>query len=230
MSAALGFRPTFLDWTLAVSQTIADSKRAFHQAFPHVIAPLYRRLADELLVELHLLSHQSRFEENALFSVGLCTVFDTFTKGYRPEEQTDALFSALCSSNGFDAAALRKTCTSLIDQAKAKDSDGIKSLLSAHRLEDGGHYSRLMAVGLVRLLQCAGTDESNPDHAVQVQQCKEFAETLGLPGDRVEKDLTLFNSNSERMVQAVELVEETIAAEKRKKERRLAEQAQRSSS
>ncbi len=47
---------------------------------------------------------------------------------------------------------------------------------------------------------------------------------------RVEKDLTLFGSNSERMDQAVELVEETIAAEKRKKERRLEEQAQRTSS
>ena len=38
------------------------------------------------------------------------------------------------------------------------------------------------------------------------------------------------SSNSERMDQAVELVEETIAAEKRKKERRLEEQAQRKSS
>ena len=215
---------------MASSQTIADSKRAFHQAFPHVIAPLYRRLADELLVELHLLSHQSRFEANALFSVGLCTVFDTFTKGYRPEDQTTALLSALCSSNGFDAAALRKTCISLIDQAKGKGSDSVKSLLSSHRLKDGGHYSRLMAVGLMRLLQSASSDDANPDHAALVQQCKELAETLGLPADRVEKDLTLFGSNSERMDQAVELVEETIAAEKRKKERRLAEQAQRSSS
>ena len=34
---------------MAASQTIADSKRAFHQAFSHVIAPLYRRLADENL-------------------------------------------------------------------------------------------------------------------------------------------------------------------------------------
>ncbi|MFM7434760.1 MAG: photosystem II biogenesis protein Psp29, partial [Vulcanococcus sp.] len=44
---------------MGASLTVADSKRAFHTAFPHVIAPLYRRLVDELLVELHLLSHQS---------------------------------------------------------------------------------------------------------------------------------------------------------------------------
>ena len=214
---------------MAASQTIADSKRAFHQAFPHVIAPLYRRLADELLVELHLLSHQSRFEANALFSVGLCTVFDTFTKGYRPEDQTTALFSALCSSNGFDAAALRKTSASMIDQANGKDSDSFKSWLSSHSLEADGHYSRLMAVGLMRLLQSTTADDSSSDNAALLQQSKELAESLRLPADRVEKDLTLFGSNSERMDQAVELVEETIAAEKRKKERRMAEQSQRSS-
>ena len=209
---------------MADSQTIADSKRSFHQSFPHVIAPLYRRLADELLVELHLLSHQSRFEANELFSVGLCTVFDTFTKGYRPEAQTEGLFSALCSSNGFDAASLRKTSATLIEQAKGKDLDSIKTLLSSHALEDGAHYSRLMAVGLMRLLQAAAADASSPDSAALAQQSKELAETLGMPADRVEKDLTLFGSNSERMDQAVDLVQETIAAEKRKKERRLAEQ------
>ena len=209
---------------MADSQTIADSKRSFHQSFPHVIAPLYRRLADELLVELHLLSHQSRFETNELFSVGLCTVFDTFTKGYRPEAQTDGLFSALCSSNGFDAASLRKTSATLIEQAKGKDLDSIKTLLSSHALQDGAHYSRLMAVGLMRLLQAAAADASSPDSAALAQQSKELAETLGMPADRVEKDLTLFGSNSERMDQAVDLVQETIAAEKRKKERRLAEQ------
>jgi len=218
-----------MDCTLAASQTIADSKRAFHQSFPHVIAPLYRRLADELLVELHLLSHQTRFDANELFAVGLCTVFDTFTKGYRPETQTEGLFSAICSSNGFDAEDLRKTSASLIDQAKGKDHDNLKSWLSSHRLQEGSHYSRLMAVGLMRLLQASVAEESSSDNAALIQQSKELAETLGLPLDRVEKELTLFGSNSERMDQAVELVEETIAAEKRKKERRLADQAQRSS-
>ena len=215
---------------MAVSQTIADSKRAFHQAFPHVIAPLYRRLADEMLVELHLLSHQSRFEANELFSIGLCTVFDTFTKGYRPEAQTNALFSALCSSNGFDASKLRKINSSLIDQFKGKDLESLKAWLSSHSLKDGSHYSRLMAVGLMSLLKAAAGNSAGSDTEAIAKQSKELAESLGLPADRVERDLAQFFSNSERMDQAVELVEETIAAEKRKKEHRLEEQAQRASS
>ena len=177
-----------------------------------------------------MLSHQSRFEANELFSVGLCTVFDTFTKGYRPEAQTDALFSALCSSNGFDAAKLRKTNASLVEQAKGKDPESLRDWLSSHALKEGSHYSRLMAVGLMSLLKAAAADATGSDTEAIVKQSKELAEGLGLPSDRVEKDLTLFGSNSERMDQAVELVEETIAAEKRKKERRLEEQAQRTSS
>ncbi len=88
--------------------TVADSKRAFHRAFPHVIAPLYRRMVDELLVELHLLSQQRGFQSDALFAAGLLQVFDGFARGYRPPEHRDKLLQALCASSGFDAEALRR--------------------------------------------------------------------------------------------------------------------------
>ena len=108
--------------------------------------------------------------------------------------------------------------------------DSLKSWLSSHSLKEGSHYSRLMAVGLMSLLKAATADATGSETEAIVKQSKELAEGLGFPIDRVEKDLTLFGSNSERMEQAVELVKETIAAEKRKKERRLEEQAQRTSS
>ena len=211
-------------------QTIADSKRAFHQAFPHVIAPLYRRLADELLVELHLLSHQSSFEPTPLFAVGLCTVFDTFSEGYRPEGHTTGLLDALCSSNGYDANTFRKESQQCIDAAKAESIDTMDSHLAGQKLGEGSHYSRLMAIGVLRLFKEAQGDADQPDEAELRKRCKELSATLNFPAERVEKDLGLFASNSERMAAAVELVQETIAAERRKKERRQAEQAQRNES
>ena len=72
---------------MSAALTVADSKREFHRAFPHVIAPLYRRMVDELLVELHLLSRQTGFRSDALFACGLIQVFDSFAKGYRPDAQ-----------------------------------------------------------------------------------------------------------------------------------------------
>ena len=89
-------------------RTIADSKRAFHTAFPYVIPSLYRRTADELLVELHLLSHQQHFKSDAFFAVGLRQVFTAFTQGYKPEKHLDELYAAICSCNGFNPEALKQ--------------------------------------------------------------------------------------------------------------------------
>ena len=79
---------------VGAAATVADSKRAFHAAFPHVISPVHRRLVDELLVELHLLSHQQGFQADPLFCVGLVQVFDAFSRGYRPDGLRLPLFDA----------------------------------------------------------------------------------------------------------------------------------------
>jgi len=44
-------------------------------------------------------------------------------------------------------------------------------------------------------------------------------EAMGLIKDRVDKDLSLYAGNIEKMSQAVELMEETLAAERRRRER-----------
>jgi photosystem II biogenesis protein Psp29 len=211
-------------------QTIADSKRAFHQAFPHVIAPLYRRVSDELLVELHLLSHQTQFNSTPLFAVGLDKVFATFTRGYRPQGHPDRLFEAICSSNGFDANALKQQASQMRDAASASAMEGVTALLSEQRLPEGSHYSRLMAIGLLSVLQSARGSQDSPDDAALVKQAVGLCADLNLPSERVEKDLTLFASNSERMEQAVELMEETLASDRRKREQRQDAAAQDTSS
>ena len=80
-----------------------------------------------------------------------------------------------------------------------------------------------MAVGLLAVLE---TTSSETDASALRQQAVDLSSELGLPAERVEKDLTVFSSNCERMEQAVELMQETLAAERRKKEKRLAEATQ----
>ncbi|MEY3749931.1 MAG: hypothetical protein RLZZ186_350 [Cyanobacteriota bacterium] len=217
---------------MSASLTVADSKRAFHSAFPHVIAPLYRRLVDELLVELHLLSHQKGFAADGFFAVGLTQVFDSFSEGYRPEAQRDPLFLALCSATGFDGTQLRAMANEARQAAGHHSVDEVKGWLSnrgegAPALIAGllqgvqrpdFHYSRLVAVGLLSLLQSAqGSDAMDPQ-ALRTA-AHEIGESMGLIKDRVDKDLSLYAGNIEKMSQAVELMEETLAAERRRRER-----------
>jgi len=215
---------------LAGTQTIADSKRAFHQAFPHVIAPLHRRIADELLVELHLLSHQDSFKAGHLFSVGLVTVFTRFTQGYRPPEHRDDLMAAICSSNGFDAAELKSAAETSLAAASEQSGDDFNTWIKDFRLPEQSHYSRLMAVGLLALLEAAHGELKGEDAGELRKRAVEISKEIGLPEERVEKDLGIFASSSERMQQAVELMEETLASERRKKEKRMAEAAEKKQS
>ena len=211
---------------MAGTQTIADSKRAFHQAFPHVIAPLHRRIADELLVELHLLSHQDSFQAGQLFSVGLVTVFTRFTKGYRPEEHRDDLLAAICSSNGFDVAQIKSEAEGSLAEAAGQTGDQFNSWIKKLQLPEQSHYSRLMAVGLLAMMEAAHGELKGEDAAELRKKAVEISEQIGMPEARVEKDLGIFAASSERMEQAVELMEETLAAERRKKEKRMAEAAE----
>ena len=215
---------------MAGTQTIADSKRAFHQAFPHVIAPLHRRIADELLVELHLLSHQDSFKAGHLFSVGLVTVFTRFTQGYRPPEHRDDLMAAICSSNGFDAAELKSAAETSLAAASEHSGDDFNAWVKEFRLPEQSHYSRLMAVGLLALLEAAHGELKGEDAAELRKKAVEISKEIGMPEERVEKDLGIFASSSERMQQAVELMEETLASERRKKEKRMAEAAEKKQS
>jgi len=214
--------------------TVADSKRAFHRAFPFVIAPLHRRMVDELLVELHLLSHQKGFRAEGLFAVGLIQVFESFSKGYRPEDQRQPLFEALCGSSGFSAAELEAQRHAMVaavghhslEQVSGWLSSGgvgapepIAAALTAVKQPDF-HYSRLAAVGLLTLLQQAtGADAVEP--AALRQAAHEIGEAMGLLKSRLDKDLSLYASNVEKMAQAVELMEETVAADRRRRERQL---------
>ena len=211
---------------MAGTQTIADSKRAFHQAFPHVIAPLHRRIADELLVELHLLSHQDSFQAGQLFSVGLVTVFTRFTKGYRPEEHRNDLLAAICSSNGFDVAQIKSEAEGSLAEAAGQTGDKFNSWIKKLQLPEQSHYSRLMAVGLLSMMEAAHGELKGEDAAELRKKAVEISEQIGMPEARVEKDLGIFAASSERMEQAVELMEETLAAERRKKEKRMAEAAE----
>ncbi|QNI73543.1 photosystem II biogenesis protein Psp29 [Synechococcus sp. NOUM97013] len=216
--------------------TISDSKKAFHTAFPYVIPSLYRRIADELLVELHLLSHQTNFQVNALFAVGLRQVFRAFTKGYRPEEQVEPMFAALCSCNGFDAEDLKALAEGSTKAVQGHSVEDVQAWLNAKGDKApeplasglaalGGenfHYSRLMAVGLFSLLSDAQGSESDDPEALSAT-AHALGEQIGLSRPRLEKDLSLYRSNLDKMTQAVELMEETLAAERRKRERQQAE-------
>jgi len=109
--------------------TVSDSKKLFHEQFPYVIPGLYKRIVDEMLVELNLLNHQNEFTQDYLFCVGLTETYKELMKGYKPEKHLDLLFESLCSSTNFEAKEIKEISK--------------KFLLSSHLLIKLIHFARV---------------------------------------------------------------------------------------
>ena len=202
-------------------KTLSDSKEAFYKEFPYVIPNIYRRVAEEILVELYLLSNNKSFKEDPLFDIGLYKTFKELTKGYRPEKHIGKLFEAICNSNGFDPKKIIETNERVMKEIKSFDISKVTSYIKNNSSEEltniqkdlkilevnPGSYTRLNAIGLFIILK-AMENKNNEDINIE-KLAKELSDHFGYPVDRVEKDITLFIRSIEKISQALEIMELT---------------------
>ena len=192
---------------MSVRATISDSKSDFHKEFPYVIPPIYRKLADELLVELHLLSHQKNFINDAIFATGFKEIFSKFTKGYKPTEHITKLFNAICNCNGFNPNEINTSSEQLISKAKSFTKDDLNDFLSKQQNEvnDGKYYSRINAIGIYKLVSEIDSFKDANEEDIN-KEIINISRSLGYQHSRVEKDISMYKSNIEKMKQALEII------------------------
>ena len=192
---------------MSVRATISDSKSDFHKEFPYVIPPIYRKLADELLVELHLLSHQKNFKNDFIFAAGLKEIFRTFTNGYKPNEHTTKLFDAICNCNGFNPSEISRASEELVLKAKSFSKGDLKSFLIQLKNDkkEEDYYSRINAIGIYKLISEMELFKDEKEEDIN-KEIIAISEILGYQYSRVEKDISMYKSNIEKMKQALEII------------------------
>ena len=131
--------------------TVSDSKKLFHEQFPYVIPGLYKKIVDEILVELNLLNHQNEFKQDDLFCVGLTETFKEFTKGYSPDTHLDLLFESLCSSTNFEAKEIKEISQKSQKEFSDKSSKDIFKLLK-EKSNAKLYPSRILNLGIYILI------------------------------------------------------------------------------
>ena len=197
----------YLGLALSVRATISDSKSDFHKEFPYVIPPIYRKLADELLVELHLLSHQKNFKKNSIFAIGLKEIFDKFTNGYKPNEHITILFNAICNCNGFNPDQINNLSEELISKAKLFSKEDLDKFILQTKveIENMNYYSRINAIGIYSLV-CIMPSSKNLKEEEFGKEISKICQILGYKNSRVDKDISMYKSNIEKMKQALEIM------------------------
>ena len=194
--------------------TVSDSKKLFHEKFPYVIPGLYKRIVDEMLVELNLLNHQNEFTQDYLFCIGLTETFKELMKGYQPEKHLDLLFESLCSSTNFEAKEINEISKKSQKEFKDKTPNDISKLL-IEKSNSKLYPSRILNLGIYILISNA-QEIKEKDESKTNKMISDIFEKLNLSANKAEKDIGIYKSSISKLEQAKELIEELRTKDKKK--------------
>jgi len=194
--------------------TVSDSKKLFHEKFPYVIPGLYKKIVDEMLVELNLLYHQNEFKQDHLFCIGLTETFKELMKDYKPEKHLNILFESLCNSTNFEAKEIQETSQKYQEEFNGKSTKDLLKFLK--EISSSKPYpSRILNLGIYTLISNSkdfvGKNESEINKI-----SSDIFENLNLSFNKAEKDIGIYKSTLSKMEQAKELVKELKIKDKKK--------------
>ncbi|MBD2679964.1 MULTISPECIES: photosystem II biogenesis protein Psp29 [Nostoc] len=216
-------------------RTVSDTKRTFYNLHTRPINTIYRRVVEELMVEMHLLSVNIDFSYNPIYALGVVTTFDRFMEGYQPERDRESIFNALCQAIEQDPQRYRQDAERLRSVAKGLPVQDLIAWLSQTSNLDGDadlqaqlqaiannpnfKYNRLFAIGVFSLLELADA-ELVKDEKRLTEALKAIAAGLHLSDDKFSKDLELYRSNLDKMAQALVVMADMLSADRKKREQR----------
>jgi len=216
-------------------RTVSDTKRDFYNYHTRPINSIYRRVVEELMVEMHLLAVNVDFKYDPIYALGVVASFNRFMQGYRPERDKASIFNALCQAVGgnpqqyqddaekLKAAYGRLSGQELVDwfgsPTPLEGAEDIHTTVAAIADNPKFKYSRLFAIGLYTLLEQAAPDQVQ-DAKQSMAMLQQIGDTLHLPQEKLQKDLELYRSNLEKMAQAQVVMEDAIKADRKKREQR----------
>lgn len=219
-------------------RTVSDTKRDFYTYHTRPINSIYRRVVEELMVEMHLLSVNVDFNYDPIYGLGVVTCFDRFMQSYQPGNDKESIFNALCQAVGGEAQQYQEDAQRLKTSVESMSGQDLISWFSSPTSENGTgdlattiaaiaqnsqfKYSRLFAIGLFSLLEQADSELAQDQKQLE-EVLNKISSGLNLPSEKLQKDLELYRSNLEKMAQARVVIEDAIQADRKKREERAKE-------
>ncbi len=212
-------------------RTVSDTKREFYTHHTRPIVSVYRRIVEELMVEMHLLSVNVDFKYDPIYALGVVTAFERFMQGYQPEKDKASIFAALCKAIGNDPEQYRQHAGNVLEQAKQMSVEELIAKIGSPAENAGNSlvetlqaianrpdfkYSRLFAIGLYTVL-AESNIELIKDKEKRDRTLQQISEALHFLPDKLQKDLDLYRSNLDKMDQLLGVLEEALQAEKKKR-------------
>lgn len=218
--------------------TVSETKRAFYTHHTRPINSVYRRVVEELLVEMHLLRVNDDFRYDAVYALGVVSSFNRFMDGYEPEAERESIFKSLCLAEDLDPQKLRTDADNLIKTVESKSLENLMSWFKSSTTMGMGEfegqlkaiadnskfkYSRLFGIGLYTLMETVDATTVK-DEKKLTEWVQSLSDLLKISAGKLQKDVEFYHSNVEKVQQARKTIEEIIEADRKRQEQRLAEQ------
>jgi photosystem II biogenesis protein Psp29 len=218
-------------------RTVSDTKKAFYTLHTRPVSSVYRRVVEELMVEIHLLRVNEDFRRDPIFALGVVGTFDRFMAGYEPATDRASIFNALCRAEELDPAQFRGDAESAksavagrssedllnwVTQSASSGGQGLAGTLQAIAANPKFKYSRLFAIGLYNLIESV-----DPELVADAEKLNGFTEKLATPlnlsAAKIQRDLELYRGNIDKLEQAQKALAEFIEGERRRQQQRAEE-------
>ena len=152
-------------------KTVGEAFSEFTDILGTPVNALYKGTFTDIVGSLHLVMVNARFQQDAIFDLGLVSMLQLVLKNYPEQETAKLIKSAVLKSAGLDEAEVNASAASLEAWAQGKTKADISSALkgegdsplaaiaNAAKGDEWWMYSRFFGLGLVRIMEIVGVEQ-----------------------------------------------------------------------
>jgi hypothetical protein len=171
-------------------KTVGESFAEFTKELGYSVNPLYKNMVTDLVGTTHLVVVNARFQQDAIWSLGMMTTLQVLLKNYPEPEIADKIKSALFKSVGLDEAKIAAQAKEMEEWAKTQTRESVEAALDgvgdspvaqiakAIKAEKFWMYSRYFGIGMIKIMEYVGV-EMDKDEVYPVME-KWMSEKLGV--------------------------------------------------
>jgi len=163
-------------------KTVGEAFTEFTSLLGCTLNALYKNMVTDMVGSTHLTVVDARFKRDAIWSLGMISSMEFVLKNYPERDIAEKIIACMIQSIGMDEAEIRAEADSILNYVKGKSVEEITkemevaegdspiaTIAAAAKSETFWMYSRFFGMGLVRISEEVGVEQTGDSVGVQIE-------------------------------------------------------------